>query len=491
MTDQQRADHLSCSGNQILKTPNLDQLANEGVRFTHAYCSNPMCMPNRATIFTGKYPSIHHVRCNGINLDSQIPTITQCLSENGYHTISIGKMHFQYSVPAYSRKSKSEECVLDWIIGKRSDNFPLPYYGFNEVELTVGHGDGVVGNYLEWIIERAPEYAEYIKKRTLNTFKSIYHNTKIPNELYQTTYITERTTNFLERYSNGNYGNKPFFLFCSFPDPHHPVCPPDKYKKLYNESDIPIPSTFSDFENLLNHEFLGANLRDPNFNSIVLRNTNEEETKKFTAYTYATLTAIDHGVGEIIKTLKKLGLEKDTMIIFTSDHGDLMGDHGMLLKGPAHFQGVLRVPLIWKVPGFDTNKVSSSIVSSIDIPTTILSLIGIKKLQGMQGVDLTPILKDPSMKVRDHCIVEEDEDLVFERKKSYRLRTLITENYRMTLYRDHENFGDLFDLKNDPNEVNNLWRNDNYTEVKNNLMKTLLHEIIKIQDEFPKRQALT
>jgi arylsulfatase A-like enzyme len=168
-----------------------------------------------------------------------------------------------------------------------------------------------------------------------------------------------------------------------------------------------------------------------------------------------------------------------------------MADHGMLLKGPAHFQGILRVPLLWKIPGFAKNKVSPAIVNSIDIPTTILNLLGIKKLQGMQGFDLTPILEDTNTKIRTHCVIEEDEDLVFDRKKSLRLRTLITENYRLTLYRDFENFGDFFDLKNDPNELNNLWNDNDLIDIRNKLINTLIHEIIKNQNEYPKRQAIT
>ncbi|TFF87651.1 MAG: DUF4976 domain-containing protein, partial [Promethearchaeota archaeon] len=130
-------------------------------------------------------------------------------------------------------------------------------------------------------------------------------------------------------------------------------------------------------------------------------------------------------------------------------------------------------------------------VNSIDIPTTILNLLGIKKLKGMQGFDLSPIFNDPNINIRTHCLIEEDEDLVFDRKNSMRLRTLITENYRLTLYRDFENFGDLFDLKNDPNELNNLWHDNDSKEVRNKLINSLIHEIIKNQNEYPKRQAIT
>ena len=227
-----------------------------------------------------------------------------------------------------------------------------------------------------------------------------------------------------------------------------------------------------------------------------LRKTNEDEARKFIAYTYGAISMIDHGVGQILAALNSFGLDKNTIVIFTSDHGDFMADHGMILKGAAHFQGVLKVPFIWKVPGVTTpGTMTNSLASSIDIPTTILNLLNIKdKYQPkvMQGHDLTPILKDPETKVRDHCIIEEDED--YEDAKdlsglpSLKVRTMVTEGYRITVY-NKEGAGDLYNLKEDPSEIHNLWDDENFKDLKSKLLNKMLHELIKLQDRTPRRQA--
>ena len=248
ITDQQRADHIGCAGNSDLKTPNLDRLAAEGIRFTNAYVANPICMPNRSTIFTGKYPSIHGVRCNGINLDPDIPTLTQTLLENGYHTCSIGKIHLNFYGTPFKRQFDSAEQMIPFLFTPKDKRkpFPKPYYGLEEVELTIGHGDSVSGHYLDWIEERAPEYLEVIKHRAPRLFHEVLADSPIPEEIYHTTYITEQTISFLKRFSDGYYGDKPFFLHCSFPDPHHPVCPPGKYKTMYDPDKVELPPSLND-----------------------------------------------------------------------------------------------------------------------------------------------------------------------------------------------------------------------------------------------------
>ena len=193
---------------------------------------------------------------------------------------------------------------------------------------------------------------------------------------------------------------------------------------------------------------------------------------------------IDHGVGQILASLEKLGLADNTMIIYTADHGDLMGDHGLLLKGPNPFNGVLQIPLLWKVPGLTKTGVSDTLVSSIDIPKTIMSLLNIQKKNrppDMQGVDLTPALKDPSKKLRDCCLVEEDEEMM----GSVRVRHLITEDYKLTVYQNLENYGDLFDRKKDPDELHNLWYDENSMNLRNELVNKFLHEVLKAESRYP------
>ncbi|MHA1842664.1 MAG: sulfatase family protein [Promethearchaeota archaeon] len=497
ITDQQRADHLSCAGNSDLKTPNIDRLASEGLRFTNAYCANPMCMPNRSTIFTGKYPSIHGVRCNGINLNPNIPTFTDALRKTGYHTGSIGKIHLNWYGTPWSRKYFSYEQMIPFIYTPREKRIPLPkpYYGLEEVELTIGHGDAIAGHYLDWVEERSPEYLELIKKRATKLFDQIFYDSPIPEHLYQTQYITERTISFFERYCEGKYGNKPFFLHCSFPDPHHPVCPPENARKLHDPKKIEISPTFDGIKELYGHDVLRNYINI--YPRTRLRETNEKELRKFQAYTYGVLSLIDQAIGEILAALKSFGLEENTMIVFTSDHGDLMGDHGLLLKGPAHFQGLIKVPMIWKIPGITPEgAVSESLVNSIDIPTTILNVLGIREKYhppGMQGHDLMPVLRDPSVKVRDNCIIEEDEDPHKATKqgiyRNIRIRTIITDQYRMTVYEGYPETGDLYDLKEDPLEKNNLWHDKKHEKIRNQLLIKMFHEILNLQDRYPKKQA--
>jgi len=455
-------------------------------------------MPNRATFFTGQYPSVHGLRCNGINLNTEIPTLTQTLHNAGYHTASIGKIHLNYSAKGYSRKSKTNEGLLDWLYKPRRKRpqIPMPYYGLDEIEMTIGHGDALGGHYMDWIEEKAPGKLDSLKQRSTKLFEQMAYDTPLPEELYPSSYVTERTIAFLERVSKGDYGDKPFFMHCSYPDPHHPVCPPSPYREMYKPEDINLPPAYN--ETLEDHEFLGPALKDPVFSRLVLHKADEEEIRKFLAYTYGALTMVDSGVGQILAALKKLGLERKTMVIFTSDHGDLGGDYKLLLKGPAHYKGILNIPLIWKVPGFtEKGAVTDSLASTIDFPTTILKLLDIKEklyTHEMQGYDLTPILKDTATEVRDHVIVEEDEELPGMQRgidTNIRLRTMITKTHRLTIRQGYQDYGELINLKQDPTEVNNLWEDKNSRELRLELMNKLIHELLNLQSRFPKKEALT
>jgi len=345
---------------------------------------------------------------------------------------------------------------------------------------------------LDWLEEKSPECFTFIKERGVVIYDDVFFDTPIPEEFYQTSYVTDKTITYLREHSEGKHGNKPFFLHCSFHDPHHPVTPPGKYREMYDPNTIKLPTTIGDLNNLNDHEVLGTfvDVYRTNF----MRVPTPEEYRKFLAYTYGTITMIDDGVGKILAALKSFGLENNTMVIFTSDHGDFMGDHGIMLKGLAHYQGVIKVPFIWKIPGITKpGSITSSLASSIDLPTTILNLLDIKPKKhphGMQGYDLTPILKDPNVQVRDHCIIEEDEgfETIPAKLPQYRARTMITDDYRITIYHGHERFGDLFDLKNDPNELNNLWNDPSSKEIRDKLLIKLLHEIINI-DERTERHA--
>ena len=491
ITDQQRSSHLSCMGNPILKTPNIDKIVNEGgVRFTNYFCANPICMPNRASFFTGAYPSEHKTRSNGINLNSKLPTITEILNNLGYHTCSVGKLHFQHFAPTFNQYreiDKSLESIFDWLLGNIKLPFPTPYYGFQEVHLAAGHGDLMAGHYSEWLKEQGYDMVDY--RKDANRISNFYHETKLPEELYPTTYITNKTIEYLERIANGAYENKPFFLHCSFPDPHQPVCPPGKYKDMYKPEDINLPSNFNDGQKLLEHKFLGKYIKI-GFEPVLPSLVSEEVAKKYIALSYGSITMIDDGVGKILNFLEESGLAENTMVIFTSDHGDFCGDHGLVVKGPAHYRSVINPPLLWKIPGLTKTSVSNSLVSTVDLPKTILNLLGIEKEKHpeiCQGYDITRILENPTSKIREQLLIEHDEELTHvSRDESFRLRTLVTERHRLTIYDGYEK-GDIFDYNNDPTEINNLWSKDE--NLKRNLIEKLMREIINVQLRIPTRKS--
>ncbi|MFW9950024.1 MAG: sulfatase [Candidatus Thorarchaeota archaeon] len=499
LSDQHRGDHMSCAGNTVLKTPNLDKLASEGVRFTSAYVANPICMPNRASIFTGLYPNMHGARTAGMNLPMNVPTFPEALLKNDYHTIQIGKLHLQFMLQPLVKGARSYEFGAAWMSSDRGwenmkEQLPIPYYGFKEVELVIGHGDVCTGHYFDWLKEKAPYIIEEIRKKAKQRLytKSMYE-TDIPEEYYPTSYITERSINFLERYNKGDYGDKSFFLNISYPDPHHPVCPPGKYKNMYNPEDVKLPLNFEDLKNLKAHPILGENLNNPFFRAMVLKIADEKEVKEFTASTYGAISMIDYGIGRILNTLEKLDLAENTMVIYTSDHGDNMGEHGLILKGPSPCNGVLNVPMIWKVPRIAKPAVSNSLISSLDISKTILNLLKINEKDhpsDMQGIDITPILKNPNMKLRDCCFIEHDEE-IDNFNLQVRVRHLITEDYKLSVYENQKGYGDLYNRKDDPNELINLWYNEKYKDVRYEMVETLLFENLKAQSRYPKRLALS
>jgi len=504
ITDQQRADHLGCAGNKVLQTPNIDKLAGEGIRFSNAYVGNPTCMPNRCSIMTGQYPNTC-IRTFGVNLPEDAPTFSGTLRDQGYVTKAVGKMHLNFWAGQYDKSHRSAEYIPAWMNPETHDqmvkDFPLPYYGFDEMDLVVGHGDSCNGHYQDWVAERAPELLPVLRELGPKIIADMYRKSPIPEEFYPTSYLTDRAVDFLESFARGNK-EKPFLLKVSYPDPHHPCTPPGKYANMYKAEDMQLPASFDDLSSIRNHPYIGTRTNQPGFENMLFHTSNEEEAKNFISHTYGMLTMIDDSVGKILATLKDLGLEDDTMIVYTSDHGDMMGDHGMILKGWLPYKGILNVPLIFKVPGVTkAGNVSDSLVSAVDLAPTILNICGIDpELQppDMQGHILTPMLKDPNQKLRDNCLIEVDEidtgrvdrwqNPSLASLPVGRLKYLITDRYSLTVYDGFPGYGDLFDLQEDPHQLNNLW--DTNPDLRHALVEKLLFEVIKQQSIYPKKQAM-
>jgi len=255
---------------------------------------------------------------------------------------------------------------------------------------------------------------------------------------------------------------------------------------MYKPDDIELPKSFHNLDNLRNHPYLAPYINV--MPGAMLRETTEEEAKQFIAYTYGIVSLIDDSIGQILAALEKLGYADNTIVVYTSDHGDLMGEQGMLFKGPSAYNGVFHIPMIWRVPGLTKPAVTDALMSSIDYPKTILNLLGIKQSRqppDMQGYDMTSVLKNPGVtekQPRDCCLIEHDEEVG---PLHVRLRHLITKDYKLTVYEGHKDYGDLFDRKKDPEELNNIWYNE--PEVRFDMVNRLLHKCLTVQTRLPER----
>lgn len=507
MTDQHRADHLGCYGNPIVKTPAIDAIANKGVRFDRFHVANPICMPNRASIMTGRMPSLHGVRHNGISLSKEDVTFVELLRDAGYRTGLIGKSHLQsftgleatnkYNLDANKHTPSPElrDAVKNTRRGPQYDLETAPkwqtpladridehFYGFEHVEVAADHADRASGDYLLWARSMHEGFDSLVGPDNALHDDRINApqawRTAVPEELYSTSWIAQQAQTYLSEQANAE---QPFFLQMSFPDPHHPFTPPGKYWDMYDPNDIKLPTSFgrSTLPPILAMQdalSAGSDKRD-NQNPFAVT---DQEARQIIALTYGSITMIDHAIEQVLKSLEDLGLAQNTVVVFTADHGDYMGDHGIMLKLLLHFQGLIRVPFLWQDPAArHDGAVNADLASSIDISTTILNRAGIQPYNGIQGRDL---LSSPSPQA---LLIEEDSQrLMIGFDRLQRVRTLVTEQYRMSL-RQGEDWGELYDLQSDPHEMVNLFDDLSAVSVKNELTMIMLRKSIELQDHAP------
>ena len=259
---------------------------------------------------------------------------------------------------------------------------------------------------------------------------------------------------------------------------------------MYHPADMPIPTTLNDpherstpqYQRMLRKRDQPLRARVNPFSPT------EAEYREMAARAYGMVSMVDAGIGRVLKTLEQSGLADQTIVIFTSDHGDMFGDHAMMLKGAMHYDGCTHVPLLIKTPGRAAGQ-SDALVSSIDLAATALSLAGVEGYRGMQSHDLSGLLDEPTASVRNSVLIEEDQvhDMVHV-GRSLRMRTLLTDEARLTIYAglDH---GELFDRRTDPDELNNLYGRVEGGALQAEMTAKLLQEIMLLSDESPRPTA--
>ena len=475
--------HYMCMGynNPQLKTPNLDRLAKMGIVFDRAYCPNPTSTPSRASMITGKYASQHGAWALGTKLSEKELTVGDCFREAGYRTALVGKAHFQPLQGTKEYPSCEAYPILQDLEFWR--NFHGPFYGFGHVELCRNHTDEAhVGqHYALWMEEKgATNWRDWYQKPTGNSTPQ-YHVWNIPEEYHYDNWIAERTNALLEQYKQSN---EHFFLWASFFDPHPSYLVPEPWASMYKPEDMEVPEyTPGEFDDKPPH-FKLTQQKNPDFSYLeedgdkrshwvhgasCQLQTKEEKARNMATY-FGMISMMDHYIGKILDKLEELDLMKNTVVVFTTDHGHFLGQHGLTAKAIHHYEDLVRIPCIVRVPDCKVPGThSKAIFSLVDLAKTFLSLAGIQQPMSMSGVDQSLVWVGEKELARDHVLVENH----FQPTKFY-AKSYINERYKLTIYMN-QTYGELFDLQEDPKEILNLWDHPEAQTLKMELMLKMLH----------------
>lgn len=478
-SDQQHYTTLGVT-NPKIKTPNLDRLAQEGTRFTRAYCPNPTCSPTRASLITGVYPSVHGCWAIGVKTPEDVPFIGDILQEEGYASILVGKAHFQPLATAPGSESIECQPLLRDLDFWR--DFHGPWYGFNHVETARMHtNESHAGqHYAIWCEENGlANWREYYEdwppqkeKKYGEVYTKGYAVWDLPEEFHPTHWVGERTCANIESCVENE---EPFFLWASFFDPHPPYVVPEPWVSMYDMEDMDIghfsPGEFNDMppqfaktqeeqpDFSMYHEEGGQGLHG--FHSHL--HTEANLRNSMAAY-YGMISLMDQEIGRILDKLDDLGIAENTLVVFTTDHGHFLGQHGLIAKGAFHYEDLLRVPMLARYPNHvPANQVEDGLQSTIDLPATFLSTAGLEVPGFMQSRDQTAVWQSKAP-ARDWVMIENRHN-----PTSVHLRTLVTDRYKITVYRNAE-YGELFDLQQDPGELSNLWDVPEYAALKSELL---------------------
>jgi uncharacterized sulfatase len=474
-SDQQHHGTIGAFNPQI-STPSLDRLVREGSTFSRAYCADPTCTPTRASIITGRFPSQHGAWSLGTKLPESEPTLGAYLQEAGYATALIGKAHFQPLITTPEYPSIEAYPTLHDLDFWRE--FQGPYYGFEHIELLRNHtSEAHAGqHYALWLEERAGSgWRDHFQPPTGSWDPDRQHRWTLPEALHYNAWIAERTTAFIDRSAGAG---RPFFAWASFPDPHPPYLVPEPWDTMYDPAMLHVPELVPGEHDRNARHFGLTQEHAPDFSEwaesgqpiqgFASHLRDPEERRRLVATYYAMISFTDHHIGRILEHVDAIGIENETIVIFTTDHGHFFGQHGLQAKGPFLYEDLIRVPFIVRRPGrIPAGRVSSAIQSHVDIAPTVLALADMPIPRTMTGVNQLAVWEATADRARDHAVVE-----FHHEPTTLNLRTYVDDRFKLTVYQGRTD-GELFDLLTDPDEHSNLWSAPESAALKSELLLRL------------------
>lgn len=475
-TDQQRYDTLGCYGNPFVHTPHLDALAKSGVQFEYAYSQSPVCTPARSCMLTGRYPRTNRCRQNGQKIPAEEVLVSRLFADHGYNCGLSGKLHIapcQAGVcPTTEERINDGYAAFHWSHHPQDFNRP---------------GSGWANN----------EYHVWLRRHGQSFHTSPFEDSAIveegmPEEWHQTKWCTDRAIDFIA--ANQAY-QQPWFFSVNYYDPHHPFDPPKAYLERYLDTleNIPLPAYMPGEEDTKSL-FVKREFENGGYNNdkrFLRKNMTPRDHRLVRAAYWAMVDLIDHQVGRLIDMLEQTGQRENTLILFHSDHGELLGDHGLYMKGPHFYDCSVRIPLLISWPGHVVQSVhSKGLVELTDIAPTLLEAAGLPLWPGMQGESLWPLLsgkQDPNRHRAD--VMSEYLNAMPTHQEPAAFQTMLREErYKLVCRHDVEE-GELYDMLEDPREERNLWHDSAYAGVRMRLIKRLCDRIAFSVDPLPPRMA--
>ena len=477
-TDQQRADSLNCTGASWAVTPNLDQLAREGALFKNCYVQNPVCSPSRASLFTGKYVANHGLYANGVPMPANQKMFTRTLADVRYDCGMIGKQHLH-------------PCD-NWQTEPRRDD------GYRVFEWAHGPNHRALENdYHRWLRKTHPDIFERIFPDKGGNENTEYGNQArsgtpmchVKAEAHYSHWVAERAIDFINHPREGNQGeeNESFCLIANFFDPHHPFGAPQEYRDKIDADAIPAPNTRAG--ELQNKPLQQTAYSEKSYSGTApgYQEYTAEQIREIRAQYFAMIALIDHEVGRILEALDAAGLTEDTLVVFTSDHGEMLGNHQQLLKGPQLYDDLCNVPLIVRWPGkVAAGAVIDELVQWIDLPATLLNAAACAPGQGVQGQSLLPLLKGQKTDWRKWALCEYRYS-GFTTDPLIMTTMLRLENWKLIVWHGepasgNQREGELYNLSDDPEELHNLFHDPGFADTRRRLKSALLDVMAETED---------